>query len=138
MGSHSALSLSRGDMSSLQEMRFTQEPATAPPLPDLRAGRLELPVEELNFCHLKTPAQIARISHLRNEIQLPEAVVTDPGFHGREKKETSRGSSRLSATGARSLEPFASSRWIGDSPLARPFSSASRSCRPISTRRAGK
>jgi hypothetical protein len=91
MGSHSALSLSRGDPS--REMRFTQEPQAAQPLPVPRAGRLEVPVDELGFCCLQTPAQIARITHLRREIQLPEAVISDPCFGAREKKETNRDSS---------------------------------------------
>jgi len=100
MGSHSALPLSRGELSPPQEMRFTQQPATGQPLPELRVGRLEVPVEELGFCHLQTPAQIASIRHLRGEIQLPEAVLSDPCFYAREKKETRRGlSARLRSAG---------------------------------------
>jgi hypothetical protein len=62
-----------------------------PYLSSQSAGRLEVPVDKLSFCHLRTPAEIARIRHLRSEIALPEAVLADPGFHAREKKETSRG-----------------------------------------------
>lgn len=94
------LSVSRGDLSSQWETRFTQQPAASPPLPELPAARLEVPVEELGFCHLQTPADIASIRHLRSEIQLPEAVLADPGFDAREKKETSRDlSARLLCAG---------------------------------------
>jgi hypothetical protein len=57
----------------------------------------EVPIDELNFCHLKTPGEIARISHLREEIQLPAGVTADPGFRAREKKETRRASSAPSS-----------------------------------------
>jgi hypothetical protein len=79
-------------------------PATLPPqlvpvsreraeaLPDGKVdGRLELPLEELSFHRLTTPAEIAQILHLRGEIQLPAAALADPSFHTREKKETSTG-----------------------------------------------
>jgi hypothetical protein len=66
-------------------------PSALPYLSRPSAGRLEVPVDKLSFCHLRTPAEIARIRHLRSEISLPEAVLADPGFHAREKKETSRG-----------------------------------------------
>jgi hypothetical protein len=76
------LSLPRSELSSLREMTHSSRPP---------ASRLEVPVDELSFCHLRTSAEIARIRHLRSEIQLPEAVLADPGFHAREKKETNRG-----------------------------------------------
>jgi hypothetical protein len=54
-------------------------------------GRLELPLEELSFHRLTTPAEISQILHLRGEIQLPATALADPSFHTREKKETSTG-----------------------------------------------
>lgn len=54
-------------------------------------GRLELPLEELSFHRLTTPAEIGQILHLRGEIQLPASALADPSFHTREKKETSTG-----------------------------------------------
>ena len=54
-------------------------------------GRLELPLDELSFHRLTTPAQIGQILHLRGELALPAAALTDPSFHTREKKETSTG-----------------------------------------------
>ena len=54
-------------------------------------GRLELPLEELSYHRLTTPAEIGQIMHLRGEIQLPAAALADPAFHTREKKETSVG-----------------------------------------------
>lgn len=54
-------------------------------------GRLELPLEELSFHRLTTPAQIDQILHLRGELTLPAAALADPSFHTREKKETSTG-----------------------------------------------
>lgn len=54
-------------------------------------GRLELPLDELSFHRLTTPAQIGQILHLRGEIQLPATALADPSFHSREKKETNMG-----------------------------------------------
>lgn len=53
--------------------------------------RLELPLDELRFHRLTTPAQIGQILHLRGEISLPATALADPSFHSREKKETSTG-----------------------------------------------
>jgi hypothetical protein len=64
-----------------------------------RSDGSEVPVDDLIFCHLKTPEEIARISHLREEIQLPAGVTADPGFRAREKKEIRRASSALSSAG---------------------------------------
>jgi hypothetical protein len=89
---------------------FVPAPQLRPAIPRLREklipgprarerpeGR-ELPVDELSFCHLKTPEEIARISHLRQAIQLPAGVTADPGFRAREKKEIRRASLALSST----------------------------------------
>lgn len=55
-------------------------------------GRLELPLDEVSFHRLTTPAEIGQILHLRSEINLPSTALADPSFHTREKKETSTGS----------------------------------------------
>jgi hypothetical protein len=55
-------------------------------------GRLELPLDELSFHRLTTPAEIGQILHLRGEINLPATALADPSFHTREKKETNTGS----------------------------------------------
>lgn len=44
--------------------------------------------QEVDFRHLRGPAEIARILHLRREIQLPASALADTGFAAREKKET--------------------------------------------------
>ena len=98
----------------------------------------EVPVDELSFCHLKTAAEIARISHLREEIQLPASVVADPGFRAREKKEIRKASSAPSNAAAHWLGRFVSFQWIGGLRLVKKFSSGSRSCPPICMRAAGK
>lgn len=49
---------------------------------------LEVPINELCFAHLRATDEIARIVHLRQQIQLPAATLADPAFHTREKKET--------------------------------------------------
>lgn len=54
-------------------------------------GRIELPLDELSFHRLRTPAEIGQILHLRSEINLPAAALADPSFHTREKKETNMG-----------------------------------------------
>jgi hypothetical protein len=72
-----------------------QEPPPSPREEMLPAGkvdgRLELPLDELSFHRLTTPAEIGQILHLRGEIQLPATALADPSFHTREKKETSMG-----------------------------------------------
>lgn len=73
-------------------------------------GREEVPVDELVFCHLQTLGEIAGISHLREELQLPESVLADPGFHAREKKEISTDSSGHLSCAEGLSELFASSR----------------------------
>lgn len=55
-------------------------------------GRLDLPLDELSFHRLTTPAEIGQILHLRGEINLPATALADPSFHTREKKETNTGS----------------------------------------------
>ena len=53
--------------------------------------RLELPLEELTFHRLTTAAEIAQILHLRGELQLPAAALSDPGFHSREQRRDAHG-----------------------------------------------
>lgn len=100
--------------------------------------RKEVPVGELSFRHLKTLGEIARISHLREEIQLPASVVADPCFRAREKKGIAKASWAPSNAVASLSEPSASSRWIADWPLARRSCSGSRCCRRIFTKEAGR
>jgi hypothetical protein len=82
--------------------------APPPPLDDEIApaakvdNRLEVPLSELTFRHLKTADEIAGIVHLRREIQLVAASGADPSFVAREKKETNRALSPLSSAAARS------------------------------------
>lgn len=52
--------------------------------------RLDVPLSELTFRHLKTAEEISGIAHLRKEIQLVASGVADPTFVAREKKETTR------------------------------------------------
>ena len=98
----------------------------------------EVPVDELSFCHLKTAEEIARISHLREEIQLPPSVLADPSFRAREKKEIRKALSAPSSVVANWSGRFASFQWIGGSHLVKKFSSGSRSCPHTCTRVAGK
>ncbi|HEY0823697.1 MAG TPA: hypothetical protein VGD76_07915 [Ramlibacter sp.] len=66
----------------------------------------ELQPHEVGFTRLRGAREIARVLHLREQIALPASAVDDPGFHTREKKETSRASSAPSpataSTSARS------------------------------------
>lgn len=74
-------------------------PVSTPPLRPVRVpevaervdDRLEVPIDELSFAHLRATDEIGRIVHLRQQIQLPAATLTDPAFHTREKKETKSG-----------------------------------------------
>lgn len=64
------------------------------PLPSIPAGQREdVRVDELEFRRLRTAGEIARIRHLRAEIQLPASVLCDASFRALEKKETRTGSS---------------------------------------------
>lgn len=93
----------------LLSVPMLREPLPVAPAP--RADtRLEVPLDELTFRHLKTAEEIASILHLRKEIQLVAASGADPAFVAREKKETSRVLSPLSNAAAPSSERFASFR----------------------------
>ncbi len=56
----------------------------------------ELQPHEVGFTQLRGAREIARVLHLRGQIALPASAVDDPGFHTREKKETSPASWALS------------------------------------------
>lgn len=55
--------------------------AYAPPSTDVQP-------HEVNFRRLRGAQEIARILHLRQEIQLPSSALADASFALREKKET--------------------------------------------------
>jgi hypothetical protein len=60
----------------------------------------DVQAHEVNFRHLRGAADISRILHLRQEIQLPASALADAGFATREKKETTSASwARSSASG---------------------------------------
>lgn len=98
------------DMTGLQRLPEVRPlpaaPALVPP-----PGARELPIDELEIQHLRTAEQIAAVVHLRGEIQLPASALADPGFHTREKKETSTASSPDSAGADNSSARSASFRW---------------------------
>lgn len=66
----------------------TLRPPRLPEAAERVDDRLEVPISELSFAHLRATDEIARIVHLRQQIQLPAATLADPDFHTREKKET--------------------------------------------------
>lgn len=80
-----ALPATRAGLASLAHAHYAPGSAGTPP------ARPHVPgtARGLAFHELHTPEQFAQVSHLRSEIQLPEAVRGDPGFATREKKETS-------------------------------------------------
>jgi hypothetical protein len=84
---------------------FAAVPASIAPA---EAGRIEVPLDELGFFHLRSASEIAEIQHLRSVIALPAAALSDPDFHTREKKETRSVSWAPSNTRANSSEPSAS------------------------------
>lgn len=55
------------------------------------AGRIDIPLSELRFRRLTRPEAFDRVRHLREEIRLPAAVLSDPGFEAREKKRRNGG-----------------------------------------------
>ena len=61
--------------------QFDDLAAYAPPSMDVQP-------HEVSFRRLRGAQEIARILHLRQEIQLPSSAVADASFALREKKET--------------------------------------------------
>lgn len=111
MDAQPVLPFPRSGFGALQDASFPTPPAIRQqPRTAAQRGSVDVPFAELVFRRLRTGREIAQISHLREEIQLPDAILSDPGFAAREKKETSRGwLARLNA-GARSSAPSASFR----------------------------
>jgi len=101
-----ALPYARADFRPPQPIGYPL-PRVAPPPPEQQAGRLDVPIDQLSFRQLRTPAQIARVLPLRQAIALPETVLSDPGFDAREKKETRRGWLARSSAMAPSSGPSA-------------------------------
>jgi hypothetical protein len=85
-------------------------PALVPTVEPAPAGSRELPLDELEIRHLVGAEEIARVVHLRSEIQLPAATLADPEFAPREKKETSTVLWPVSSGAAPTLELSASFR----------------------------
>ena len=101
-------------------------------------GRLELPLDELSFHRLASPAEIGQILHLRGEINLPATALADPSFHIREKKETNMGWSAPFFAEAPTSGPSGSFRWIAGSLPVRPCCKGNRSFPAITTKAVGK
>jgi hypothetical protein len=87
------------------------------------AEREDIRIGELSFRQLRTGAEIERIKHLREEIQLPASALADPGFQTREKKETREALSALSSIADNSSARSASCQWRQGSLPARTCSS---------------
>lgn len=85
--------------------------------------------DEIRFRHLKTPADITQVMHLREELSLPAAVRGDPEFVAREKKETTLDLSVRLYGGGNLSELSASFPSIRDWRLVDPFCRATRSAR---------
>lgn len=98
----------------------------------------ELDVQELRFCHLQSSREIARVLHLRQEIHLPSATVSDPGFAACEKKETRLVLSVLLSGADNSSGRSGSfqSDWAWR--RVKPSCKGCRSFRPTGTRKAGR
>lgn len=80
------------------EQSFGSIPATQVPLlyePPVPLSD-DIQAHEVAFRQLRGAREIGRILHLRQEIQLPTATVSDTGFAQREKKETKSAWSALS------------------------------------------
>jgi hypothetical protein len=78
------------DFSSLEQSFALPALGSASQLDDLSAyvpPTTDVQPHEVNFRRLRGAQEIARIVHLRQEIQLPTAAMADAGFALREKKE---------------------------------------------------
>jgi hypothetical protein len=60
--------------------------------------RIEVAPGEVRLRQLTGDWEIAEVAHLRSQIQLPAAVLADPGFAALEKKETGSAWSRRSSS----------------------------------------
>jgi hypothetical protein len=110
MDTQPVLPFPRSGFGALQDASFPTPPAVRQqPRTAAQRGSVDVPFAELVFRQLRT-GEIAQIRHLREEIQLPDAILSDPGFAAREKKETSRGWWARSSAGAGSSAPSASFR----------------------------
>ena len=107
MDAQPALPFSRSGFGALQDANFRTPPAVRQPRIDPQGRNADVPFAELAFRQLRTAREIAQISHLRAEIEIPDAILLDPGFAAREKKETSRGWWVRSSAGAGSSAPSA-------------------------------
>jgi hypothetical protein len=75
------------------------------------APRVSLQVQDVVLHHLRTPADIQGIVHLREEIDLSVHTAAGPQFGWLEKKETSAASCAVSSSAASGWARSASSRW---------------------------
>jgi hypothetical protein len=83
--------------------------AYMPPPP---AARDAFQIHDVVLHHLRTPAEIASIVSLRDEIDLSvHAAAGRQQFESLEKKETSAGSCSVSSSQASGSAPSASFRW---------------------------
>ena len=111
MDAQPALPFSRSAFGALQNVGLATPPVPRQqPRPDPQGGTVDVPFAELVFRQLRTAREIAQIGHLREEIQLPDAILSAPGFAAREKKETSREWWVRSSAAAGSSAPSASFR----------------------------
>lgn len=80
------------DLSLLDQSFALPSAAYLPPpfdeVPVLPPASTDVQADEVNFRHLRTPTEISRVLHLRDEIRLPAAARADAAFATREKKET--------------------------------------------------
>lgn len=84
--------------------------ASAAAMPALSLGQ-PFSADDVVLSHLRTPAEIASVLHLREEIDLSVHAAAGPQFATLEKKETSAVSSMPSTCTASASERSASFRW---------------------------
>lgn len=82
----------------------------APPLCEPPPVSTDVQPHEVGFRRLNGPREIARIMHLRNQIQACASAVGDAGFAAREKKETNWGSSGPSSVTGNTSARYATCR----------------------------
>lgn len=70
-----------------------------PPMPPMgtMAGRAGVDIAQVVLSHLRSPCEIEAVRHLRDEIDLSVHAAAGSQFLTLEKKETSAGSSSVSA-----------------------------------------
>lgn len=98
------------DLSALEQSFALPSATMPPPMGEPPLLSTDIQPDEVGFRRLRGAHEIGRILHLRSEIQLPAAALSDSGFALREKKEMKSAWSAPSSAMASSSAPSGTCR----------------------------